>query len=51
MSWPLIAVVMVIYAIIGVLEGAKGNYAFALMWFGYSISNIALMWMAIRGGL
>jgi hypothetical protein len=51
MSWPLIAVVMVIYACIGAMETAKGNYAFGLMWFGYSISNIALMWMALKGGL
>jgi hypothetical protein len=51
MSWPFIALVMVIYAIVGTIEFSKGNYPFALMWFGYSISNIALVWMSLKGGL
>jgi hypothetical protein len=51
MSTGLILIVMVIYGSIGVLEFNKGNYPFALMWFGYSISNIALAWMSFKQGL
>lgn len=51
MSTWLIILVMFIYASIGVMELTKGNYAFSLMWFGYSISNIALALMAYKDGL
>jgi hypothetical protein len=51
MSVYLILVVMLIYASIGIMEFHKGNFAFSLMWFGYSISNIALAWMSLKEGL
>jgi hypothetical protein len=51
MSVYLILIVMCIYATIGIIELSKGNLAFSLMWFGYSISNIALALMAYKEGL
>jgi hypothetical protein len=51
MSTWLVILVMGIYSTVGFIEFQKGNYAFALMWFGYAISNIALAWMTYRGTL
>jgi len=49
MSWWLILSVMLVYASVGVLEFIKGNYPMTIVWFGYSVSNIGLAWLAYKG--
>ncbi|NDC25931.1 MAG: hypothetical protein EBZ49_17630 [Proteobacteria bacterium] len=46
MAWWLILVVMVIYGAVGFAEALRGNWAMVIVWWGYSISNIGLAWIA-----
>ena len=48
MSWWLILFVMCIYATIAVTELLRGNTAMAVVFAGYSFSNIGLAWLALK---
>lgn len=49
MGWPLILLVMLIYGFVGFTEAARSNWAMAIVWWGYSLSNIGLAWLAYKG--
>ena len=42
----IVAVVMVLYAIVGVSYAIKGDFPWALVWFSYAMANVGLMWAA-----
>ena len=49
MAWWLILIVMVIYGAVGFAEALRGNWAMVIVWWGYSVSNIGLAWLAYKG--
>lgn len=44
MSAWLVALVTLIYATVSVLQFCKGGYQDALMWSGYTLANLGLIW-------
>lgn len=44
MSTGLVIVVTAVYATIAVLQAAKGQPGFALMWASYATANVGLIW-------
>ena len=48
-TW-LILGVMVVYALIGSRYLFMGNIPMAIVWFGYSLSNAGLAWVAWKDG-
>jgi hypothetical protein len=48
-TW-LILIVMVIYGLIGTRYVLMGNIPMAIVWYGYSASNLGLAWVAWKDG-
>jgi hypothetical protein len=42
----IVAVVMVLYAIVGISYALKGDFPWALVWLSYAMANVGLMWAA-----
>jgi hypothetical protein len=42
----IVAIVMVLYAIVGVSYAIKGDFPWALVWLSYAMANVGLMWAA-----
>jgi hypothetical protein len=42
----IVAIVMVLYAIVGISYAIKGDFPWALVWFSYAMANVGLMWAA-----
>ena len=41
-----VAIVTVLYGIVGISYALKGNLPWALVWFSYSMANVGLIWSA-----
>ncbi|MBA2413199.1 MAG: hypothetical protein H0V63_10300 [Burkholderiaceae bacterium] len=37
-----------LYAVIAITKAVRADWPFALMWFSYAMSNVALLWAEVR---
>lgn len=48
MTFALILVPTLCYALASCLYGAKGNWPLAIVYFGYSLANCGLLWLDLK---